>query len=418
MDEIAILGGPKAINTPSPHWSWPPKSSARIDAVARYLENPVDNANGYPLAVEDFERRFAAYHNTEFALSMSSGTSTLHAAFFAVGVGPGDEVIAPTMTFIATATPIIQFDAVPVLCDCEPDTGNIDPADIRRRITKRTKAIVITHLCGHPCDMDAITAIAREHGVALIEDCSHAHGATYNGRKVGTFGDISCFSLGRKILSCGEAGVLLTNNRLYFERALMLTDFGPRLFGELTLPETRRYVDTGFGTKSRIHPLSAVILGVEFESLDDYIVARKEKLDYLSDKMIDIPGLAPPITREGMTRGGYYGYRPFYKPEELNDLSLAHFLAALHAEGMEVRQSNNPPLHHLPLFIDYCNKAGREQPSLPNSDQFFRSTLSLPTFTYESFDILDQYAEAFTKVSRYFSSHRNVNIDQIFASAN
>lgn len=413
-DDLAIFGGPKMIERPQPHWCWPPKSPARTAAAVDYIENPKDNNRGYPLVVETFEKNFAAYHGRAFALGMNSGTTSLHAAFHAVGLGPGDEIIAPTMTFIATATPVMQLGASPVFCDCEPDTGNIDPADIRRKITPRTKAIVITHLCGHPCEMDEIMEIVRANDLYLIEDCSHAHGSTYNGKLVGTFGDIACFSLGRKILSSGEAGVLITDDRLFFERALVLSDFGPRLFHELTLAETKPFVDTGLGLKGRMNPLSATVLNVELAALDGYIAQRIEKLDYLSAGITGLPGLAPPVTRPGCTRGGYYSYRPFYDPEELNGLTLEQFMSVLHAEGMEIRRSNNPPLHRLQLFVD---ANGGDIADLPNSDKFFGATLSLPTFTLEPFDILDDYIRTFAKVCTYFSENRNVDIDVAIARA-
>jgi perosamine synthetase len=400
-EDLAIFGGPKAIDRPHPHWQWPPPSQARIDAVARYMENPVDNAKGYPVVVEAFERRFAEYQGSKYVIGMNACTSALFAAFFAVGLGEGDEIIAPTMTFIATATPVVRLNATAVFCDCEPDTGNIDPDDIRKRITKKTKAIVITHLCGHPCEMDPIVKIARENDLYLIEDCAHAHGSTYRGRKVGTFGDIACFSMGRKILTGGEAGILLTDDQRLFERALMVSDFGPRLEHDLVLPETRRYVETGHGMKSRMNPLSAAILSHELDMLDTYIQQRREKLDYLSKGIEGLPGLAPPVTRPYATRGGYYSYRPFYKADELKGLDMDTFMRILHAEGMEVRRSNNPPLHRLPLFMDLSEKT--RDTRLPASEAFYDKTLSMPTFTLEPLDILDEYIAAFGKVCEYFA---------------
>lgn len=400
--ELAIYGGPSAIDRAHPHWNWPPKSEGKNAAVIDYLNNPVFNKKGYPAVVEAFETKFGAYHGVKHVLSTNAGTSALHAAFFAVGLGPGDELIAPTMTFIATATPVTRLGATPVFCDCEPDTGNIDPADIRRKITSKTKAIVITHLCGHPCDMDPICEIAREHGLALIEDCSHAHGSIYNGKLVGTFGDIACFSLGQKILWSGEAGVLITDNQEYFERALLVSDLGARLEHDLHLPENRRYAETGLGLKCRMNPMSAAVLNYEFDQLDKYIGLRKEKLDYFSDNLAGIPGLAPPVTREGCTMGGYYSYRPFYKAEELNGLEMDTFMTIMRAEGMELRRSNNPPLHLMPLFIDNWPDANKEE--LPISVSFFNSTLSMPTFTFEPLDVIDEYVAAFRKVCTHFAT--------------
>lgn len=400
-EDLAIFGGPKAINRPHPHWQWPPKSKDKTDAVVDYLENPVFNEKGYPAVVETFEKKFADYHGAKYALSTNAGTSALHAAFFAAGLGPGDEILAPTMTFIATATPVARLGATPVFCDCEPDTGNIDPDDIKKRLTDKTKAIVITHLCGHPCEMDAITKIARENGLCLIEDCSHAHGSTYRGQKVGTFGDIACFSLGQKILWSGEAGILLTDDQNLFERALLVSDLGTRLEYDLKLPENKRYEDTGLGLKCRMSPMSAAVLNSEMDRLDSYIGQRREKLDYLSRALEGIPGLAPPVTRADCTMGGYYSYRPFYDPDALNGLEMDAFMRIMNAEGMEVRRSNNPPLHLMALFMDNWPDANKE--SLPVSEAFFNRTLSMPTFTMEPLEIIDDYVQAFKKVCNYFA---------------
>lgn len=409
QDTLAIFGGPKAVDYPHPHWQWPPKSAARTASVVDALENPRDNDKGYPEIVEKFERAFADYNDMKFAIGMNAGTSTLFSAFFAVGLEPGDEIIAPTMTFIATATPLARIGARPVFADCEPDTGNIDPADIEHRITSKTKAIVITHLCGHPCEMDEICRIAKKHGLALIEDCSHAHGSMYKARMVGTFGDISCFSLGRKILTSGEAGILLTNDRRLYERALLVSDFGPRVESEMTLPETSRFSETGLGLKCRMHPLSAAILMHELAELDTYISCRKDRLDYFSNGIENLPGLAPPVTRDHATRGGYYSYRPFYYKEALKNISILEFMKLLHNEGVEIRRSNNPPLHLMALFNDYWPDT--KQPSLPNSEVFFGTTLSLPTFTMEDYSFIDMYVDAFRKVSTYLAySNDSINV--------
>lgn len=406
--QLAIFGGPRAIPDPHPHWQWPPLSKRRTAAVIREMESSCDNEKGYPAVVEKFENEFATYNKMRFSIAMNAGTSALFSAFFAIGLKKGDQIITPTMTFIATATPLALLGAQPVFADCEPDTGNIDPEDIKRRINKKTKAIVVTHLCGHPCEMDSICAIAKKYNLFLIEDCSHAHGSLYKGKMVGTFGDIACFSLGRKILYGGEAGILLTNNRKFYERALLVSDFGPRVENEMTLPETSLYKETGLGLKCRMHPLAAAILLYELDRLDDYIKNRKDRLDYLSRGIEKIHGLTPPQTRKQVTRGGYFSYRPFYHKELLKNLPLEDFLTLLRSEGMEVRKSNNPPLHLMPLFSNYWPNT--RNPKLPNSEKFYKTTLSLPTFTKESYNFIDSYIAAFKKISDYLMfSNDNLN---------
>ncbi|GAA3414339.1 hypothetical protein GCM10018952_34490 [Streptosporangium vulgare] len=180
----------------------------------------------YGPELAELERSFAERHGRAHALALTSGTAGLLAAYFALGIGPGDEVIVPDLTFFSTASPLFLLGAVPVLCDAGDATGNVAAADVEALVTPRTVAIVVTHLWGHSCDMDALRAVADRRGLALVEDCSHAHGSTFRGRPVGSMGDISIFSVGgRKLVSGGMGGMLLTDSEDVFARACLLTNF-------------------------------------------------------------------------------------------------------------------------------------------------------------------------------------------------
>ncbi len=419
---LAINGGKKTVTFKNPHWKWPPISKSKIDSIKNYYKNnEKKNSKGYPEIVEKFEKNFAKYQNAKYALSTNSGTSSLQAAFFAVGISSGDEIIAPALTFHATATPIYSLNAIPVIADCEPDTGNIDPESIRKKITKKTKAVVITHLCGHPCEMDKILRIVKRKKIFLIEDCSHAHGSVYKGKKVGSFGDIGCFSLdNNKLIAAGEGGVLVTNNRKFFERALLLSDFGPRIQNEIKLKELKKYNETGLGFKHRIHPVSAAVANNELKKINFYIKKRHKMLNFISKEIRKIPGLSPPITRSHVNRGAYFGYRPFFNSHELNNISIKNFIKIMQAEGVEVRQAGNRPLHLLPLFFKKKNNliafdkkskhsANYKSVNLPNSEIFFNSTLSLPTFTFEKKKLVKQYILAFQKVCYYLNNKNKSN---------
>jgi len=438
MEKLGFFGGEKAISVPFPHWEWNwcPATEEEIKAVINQMRFGKLNGNGYPDIVSTFEQNFSDYHGVNFSLIMSSGTSSIHSAFFALGIGPGDEVLAPTLTFPATATPILHVNAIPVLCDCLPDTGTIDPAEIERKISKRTKAIIITHLWGHPCEMDEIIEIATKNNLFLIEDCSHAHGAKYKGKLVGTFGDIGCFSLdSQKMMASGEAGVLVTNNRKLFERALLFSDFGPRIKAELTIPEYKRFNMTGYGLKYRVHPLAAAIANEKLIKLDWLNSNRNRLLNSLSEKISNLPGLRPPVTRDYVYRGAFFGYKPFYKSEELNDLPMDAFIKVMEAEGMDIRQTGTPPLHLLELFKSpedgmYKNHCPRKcslvkrtyvykQGDLPKSEQFIKGTFSLPTFTFEhQKELIDLYATAFQKVTQYLAEASPAEIKKITKEVN
>lgn len=411
---LALFGGPKIVTIEKPP-DWPIITNEEIEAVTELLKKRVLSIYDRSGIIEEFEDNFARYHGIKYALTHNSGTSSLHAAFFAVGIGPGDEVIAPTYTFLATVVPVLQSNGIPVLADLDPEILTIDPEEVEKNITPQTKAIVVTHIWGHPVEMDEIMRIAKKNNLFVIEDCSHAHGATYKGQKVGTIGDIGCFSLeGHKAMIAGEGGMLITNNQHFYERAMLLGHFGQRIKQEVKLPENRLFVETGFGHKYRMHPLAATIANIQLKYLDTRNEMRKKNLDYLSEKLSDVKGVEPPLTKPYVTRGGFYGYKPVYKQDELKGLPIETFIEALKAEGVKIKRPGSKPLHLLPLFQDHpdklynygcpwkCPHAKRnviyKAGDLPKSEEMYAKLLSMPTFTEPAMDIIDQYIAAFNKI--------------------
>jgi len=413
VEQLAILRGRKKVTIPFPHFIWPEVNEIEINAVEDYMRNGKIGRHGYPEVVEEFERRFKKYHGVSFALALNSGTSCLHAAYYALGIKTGDEVIAPNITFPATATPIFVLGAVPVLCDCLRDTANIDPVEIERKITSRTKAIVVTHLWGHPCEMDEIMAISKRHDLPVIEDCSHSHGARYKSRLVGTFGAVSCFSCdNQKMLASGEAGVMITNSREIFEKSLIFTDFGSRVRLQLKLPQFKKFRETGLGLKYRIHPLAAVIANEKLKRLDAMNAEKVQTLNYFSKRLKETNSIIPPVTKDYAERGGFYGYKPIYDSRNLKGLDIKLFIKILQKEGVDVRQNVTPPLHLTELFSNpknygvstntacHLNIKYKSQ-DFKNSVWFLKNHLSFPTFSKASDrKIIDQYIDAIHKAER------------------
>ncbi len=215
-----------------------------------------------------FEQSFAQYVGTRFALATSSCTGALHLALLALGVGPGDEVIVPEVTWVATASAVSYAGATAVPVDVDPTTWCMDPASAERAITPRTKAIIPVHLYGHPTDMRAIRALADEHGLKVLEDAAPALGAEIEGRKAGSFGDVACFSFqGAKIMTCGEGGMLVTSDEALFERAKFLNDHGrdPR----------RPFVIAEFGYKYKMSNLQAALGLAQLERIEEMIAKRR-----------------------------------------------------------------------------------------------------------------------------------------------
>ena len=333
--------------------------------------------SGPSTTVQAFERIWRERHTTEFALSLTNGTAALHSAMFGLGVGPGDEVICPTYTWMGSITPALTLMATPVFCEVDPRTLLIDVEDVRRRITPRTKAIVAVHLWGNVCDMDALMALSDETGIPVIEDCSHAHGASYKGVPCGSIGQAGAWSLqGNKPISGGEGGMLATNDITVFERACLLgqVNRSPNVEGEAA--EGLQYTHLppmGLGVKFRAHPLAIGIASVQLKKLDDLNANRRAYIQEISDGLADIPGVSPIETYEGTQPAGFYGFPIHYRQEEMDGLPAPLFAESLRKEG--VLANNNPyPLlvgDGIPLFSG----------SLPTNSNPYPLLHTLPLFT-------------------------------------
>src|SRR5258708_30002296 len=233
-------------------------------AIARTLDN-CSFCLGPDVA--QFERDFARFCAAEHCIAFNSGTSALHVALLLLNIGPGDEVITTPCTFVATSWAISYTGAKPVYVDIEDATFNLDPGLVERAITPRTKAILPVHLYGHPADLDPLLALCRKHNLALVEDAAQAHGATYRGRTVGTFGAMSCFSFypGKNLGAYGEAGALVTNNNSLAARARSLRDHG----------SSRRYYHDQLGYNYRMEGIQGAVLGVKLKHLDAWTRGRR-----------------------------------------------------------------------------------------------------------------------------------------------
>ncbi len=409
---LALKGGPKAITIDDLE-EWQVFGKAAADRVEDRAAAAELSAHGLGVTRE-FEQAFAEMVGQPYVLSQMNGTSTLWGAYFAVGVGPGDEVIHPTYSWIGSVAPAVFLGARPVFCEVDPETLTADPADIERRITAHTRAICVVHLFGNPCDMDAIMEISRRYGIPVVEDCSHAHGAEWDGKKVGAIGDIGCFSLqgeGRGAMSVGEGGVAVTAVREYYERLLICGHLNRRgITEELTRPEYKALRNTCLGVKFRAHALG-LSLGVEqVRKLDEVNQKRRAVHQKFNQIAEEIPGLEPVKALEKATLGGFYGYRLLYNADELDGLSVETFIEALQAEGAEVTGCDFPLLHTLPLFAEGFDLYGGDrgplagdypgyrEGDLPVSEAVHRRVLALPAFTDPKPGVLDQYMEAFRKV--------------------
>ena len=248
------------------------------------LTNWVSSAGSF---VTQFEEIFAAFCGVEHAVAVSSGTAALHLALVVLGIGPGDEVIVPSLTFAATANAVLYTGAKPVFADSHPNTWTIDPDSIAELITPCTRAIMPVHLYGHPADMDAIMELAHRHNLRVIEDAAEAHGARYKGRPVGSIGDIGCFSFyGNKIVTTGEGGMLTTNNRAWDQKARVLREHG--------MSKNKRYWHPVVGYNYRLTNIQAAIGVAQMERVEAILRRKQEIADLYTSQLEGVPGLVLP----------------------------------------------------------------------------------------------------------------------------
>ena len=407
MSQLAIHGGEKTVTLDQSQASqWPIIDDEVIAAVTGQLKT---GEISFSNTIYEFEEEFADYHGVEHALAHNNGTSSIHSALFAIGVGPGDEVITTVATFWGTYMPILTCQAVPVFCDIDPLTGCPDPDDIERRISPATKAIIVVHQGGMPAEMNAIMDVAQHHDLIVIEDCSHAHGATYKGQKVGAISHIGCFSMqAGKLLPSGEGGVMITNNLDWHERAICLGHY--ERISKLSNPDYQKYAQTCFGYKYRISPISAAIARVQLRHLDRRNKQRDDNVMYLMDGIADCPGIYPLKPAEYIFRG-YYS-RPYvrYKADELNGLPKAKLIEALRAEGVAVASGAPGGSNHLSAIFQERNHTAFSRPGirpevkyqkgdLPRSENPCQDMMTIPAFISASKELLDQYIDSFHKVT-------------------
>lgn len=340
-NELALYGGKKTIDKSFP---WPIYDDTDIEAVAEVVRSGKWGNPDCGDIVKEFEDRFAEFCGTKFALSCVNGSVALRLALIACGVKPGDEVIITPYTFIATATIVLEANCVPVFVDIDPGTYNIDPGEIEKAVTKRTKAIIPVHFAGQACDMDRIMDIARRHNLRVIEDACHAHGAEYKGKKLGSIGDAGCFSFqSSKNLTCGEGGMIITNDEKLYDMMNSLHNVGRVKGGQW-------YEHHYLGCNYRMTQLQSVLLLSQLKRLEAQTKIRHENGTYLNSLMEKIDGIKPLDRGVGETLHSYHIYIFKYDKSRFSNLPKRDFAQMLSAEGVPCFMGYPQPLYKQPLF--------------------------------------------------------------------
>lgn len=352
------------------------EAQAAYDLVLR------NELSGATRAVRDFEIRWRRWIGARHALATMNGSSALYSAFFGLGVGPGDEVLCPSYTWINTIGPALLLGARPVFCESDPETLLLDPGDVLRRITPRTRAMVAVHLWGNVCDMDTLVAIGRDKGIPVVEDCSHATGATWKGVPVGRLGSVGCWSFqSSKPVSAGEGGMLTTDDPEIFRRACLVSQCSS------TGGDAAGLQPWGLGMKLRPHAVGIAIANIQLDRLPELNRRRAAWVEAIEQGLADVPGLHPIKIYPGAQRAGFHGFPILHDGK---DVSTPAMIEALNAAGIAATPSGYPLLHRLPLFAKGCDLftrnrgplgadyAGYREGDLPRTENMHKRLIFLP----------------------------------------
>ena len=350
MAELAINGGHAACNVKWP--AWPIWDDKERTGVLDVLES---GEWWYGKRVKQFEADFAAFQSAQYGVTASSGTTALEVALQALDIGPGDEVIVPPYTFIATATAVLRVDAIPVFADVQPNTLCLDPDDVLRKITPRTKAILPVHFGGVVADMDRLLEIGREHNLIVIEDACHSWGSQWRGKGTGALGRCGVFSFQvSKNIASGEGGIILTDDAALAARCRSITNCGRTADGAW-------YEHEILGSNLRLTEFQAALLQAQLSRLEAHTVKREANANRITDALRQVPGLCMIETDPRMTRRSYHIYSMRMDPNVLG-VSRERFVEALVAEGVPAMTGYLRPIYKNAVFQNL--KAMRANPGI------------------------------------------------------
>ncbi len=345
--KLAILGGqPVRKNKTWP--DWPYRDQKVIDSVMKTVKSGNWCRIDTPLGtVAAFEKEYAQLLGANFCVATGSGTQALHTCVEALGIGPGDEVITSPYTDPGTIASILAARALPVLADLDRASYQLDPEDVEKKITENTRAIMPVHMMGQPCHMERIMQIARKHNLKVIEDACQAHLAEYQGKKLGTIGDVGCFSFQTsKTLACGEGGGIIGNDETLMDQCYTVHNHGTSRKGRTEVA----------GPKYRMNELAAALLLGQLPGVQERFARRNRNAARLTSRLKDLPGLVPQKLYEGTASGSFYLYAMSYQKEHFNNVDRSVYLKALSAEGVSLSPYIKQGLHKEP-WIDHILNA-------------------------------------------------------------
>lgn len=341
--KLAILGGdPVRQNRSWPKWPYVDDNVVNkvVETTKSGIWSRIQSRNG---TVPTFEKKFADMMGVKYAVGTGSGTQSLSTGVEAMGIGPGDEVITSPYSDFGTIASILMSRALPVMADLDKDSFQIDPDDVERRVNKNTKAIMPVHMMGQPCNMERIMEIAEKHNLMVIEDACQAPLSVYQGKKVGTIGDLGCISFqASKAIACGEGGIIIGNDEKLMDECYAVHNRGANKMGQ----------NATIGTKYRMNEFEGAVLLGQLPGVQERFERRNENANYLNERLKGFPGVVPQKQYEGTESGAYYKYAMRYNPEHFDNADRAKFLKALSAEGINLSGYIREGFHGQP-WIDH-----------------------------------------------------------------
>lgn len=359
QETLAVEGGPAVHTGAWPHW---PVWDAREDQALLDVLHSGTWGMVHGRKVAEFEAAWATFQQAQHCVAVVNGTSALEVALRALELAPGDEVIVPPYTFIATAAAALLAGALPVFADIDPETYELDPAAVEAAVTPQTRAIIPVHIAGCPADMDGMLAVARRHGLRVVEDAAQAHGAEWRGQRVGAIGDLGTFSFqASKNLNSGEGGAIVTNDETLFRRVWSLHNVG-RAFSD-DWRTTGWYQHDLLGFNYRLTEFQGALLLAQMARLEEQMARREQAARFLDHELAAIPGIRPQRRDPRVTVHAHHLYVLHYEAAAFGGHSRSQFLAALRAEGVPCSAGYTEPLHRSPAVIKavqaLCTRLGR-----------------------------------------------------------
>lgn len=419
MSELALLGGNPAVTIRPPLWPHIGDPEIRdLEAAIKASHTDVTYLDSMPAEgpIATFEAHMRDHFDRAHAVASNSCTAAIQMALYAAGVVAGDEVVVSPYTWAQTVSPILHQLGTPIFADIDPDSFTMRPEAVAAAITERTRAIVVVHLYGHPADMDPIVEIGRRHGLPVIEDCAQAMGAFYNGREVGTLGDLACFSFGNgKQIIGGDGGCVVTDDATMWQRLIEIGSHQRRQERDISDPEVARDIDNLTFT-FRMHPLASVIVNRQLDFLADWNRARRANHHRLSAGLNDIPCIKPVVELDGALHC-YHKYCPSFVAAEAGGLTRETFVEAVAAEGVRITLGYvRTPIHLRARFQErrYFFGDGLPWSLHPNADDLYNAgdcpvaehrcaeteleVMGAAALRDDQSALIDQYLDAFHKV--------------------